>query len=232
MMNQITVRRLGPLDGSLGTFPLWLCRALVAAVLVAVVLWLVAVLGAFGSLGQDAAQNALEMQVALVPVAVLGWLAVRSRAARVPAALMLVVLALALLGFMVYLAHINQIEAPGLVALSLGGLAVVLAPALLLWRPLRVVLARWLPLEPDTFRHWLGLAAVLWFPVLPFALIPLLGDRPPFEALFDQMGVGVPQSYDWAGDLRDLGWMIALSLVAVGFPLARTLTGARLRLGL
>src|SRR5215212_28529 len=211
MMTQTALRRPGPLDGSLGTFPLWLCRALVAAVLVPVALWPIAAAGAFGSLGQDAAANALEMQVALVPVAVLGWLAVRSRAARVPAALMLVVVALALLGFMVYVAHVNQVEAQSLVALSLGGLAVVLAPALLLWRPLRLVLARWLPLEPDTFRHWLGLAAVLWFTVLPFALIPLLGDRPPFEALYDQLGMGVPQSYDWVGDLRDLGWMIALS---------------------
>ena len=233
MMTQTALRRLGPLDGSLGTFPLWLCRALVAAVLVPVVLWPVAALGAFGSLGQDVAQNALEMQVALVPIAVLGWLAVRSRAARVPAALMLVMLALALLGFMVYLASVNQVEGPGPGgAQSWAGWPSFSPPRCLLWRPLRVVLARWLPLEPDTFRHWLGLAAVLWFTVLPFALIPLLGDRPPFEALYDQMGIGVPQGYDWAGDLRDLGWMIALSLVAVGFPLARTLSGARLRLGL
>ena len=172
------------------------------------------------------------MQVALVPIAMLGWLAVRSRAARVPAALMLVVLALALLGFMVYPASVNQVEGPALAALILGGLAVVLAPALLLWRPLRVVLAHSLPLEPDTFRHWLGLAAVLWFTVLPFALIPLLGDRPPFEALYDQMGIGVPPGYDWARGFPRPGLDDLLCLVAVGFPLARTLSGARLRLGL
>ena len=186
--------------------------------LVPVGCWPVAA-GGFGSLGQDVAQNALEMQVALVPVAVLGWLAVRrSRAARVPAALMLVAgPGPAELHGLPGLRESGQ--GPALAALVLGGLAVA-SPCALLWRPLRVALARWLPLEPDTFRHWLGLAAVLWFTVLPFALIPLLGDRPPFEALYDQMGIGVPPGYDWAGDFRDLGWMIALSLVAVGFPLA------------
>jgi membrane protease YdiL (CAAX protease family) len=124
------------------------------------------------------------------------------------------------------------VEDRRLIALSVGGLAVILAPTPLLWRSVRVLLARRLPLEPDTFRHWLGLAALFWFAVLPFALLPLLGDRPPLEALYDQLAIGVPQGYDWMGDLGDLSWKIVLSLVAVGFPLARSLSGARLRLGL
>jgi membrane protease YdiL (CAAX protease family) len=90
-----------------------------------------------------------------------------------------------------------------------------------------------LPLDPDTFRHWLGLVALVWFTLMPIASLPLLGGRPPLQALVERQGGleggALPAWYDL---LYGLGWTVVLCLGAVGYPAWASLRAALVRLGL
>jgi uncharacterized protein len=177
-------------------------------------------------------------QLPLIALAALGRLAPRATAARWGAGVMLSVIGLLLAAFTFALAAItlDQEGAPH-VALSLGLLAwglllLLLAPVVLLLRSVRVRIARWLPLDPDVFHHWVGLAALVWFITMPIASLPLLGGRPPLEALLAQTGSSTAELTTWYELLYGLGWTVALCLIAAGFPMARRLPAALARLGL
>jgi membrane protease YdiL (CAAX protease family) len=107
-----------------------------------------------------------------------------------------------------------------------------LLPVLLLARPVRVLLARWLPLDPDTPRHWLGLVALIWFSLMPLMTLPLLGGEPLLQAMAAQAGQDAIDPISPSTLMYSLGWTVLLALVAVGFPRARRLPGALERLGL
>jgi membrane protease YdiL (CAAX protease family) len=150
----------------------------------------------------------------------------------------LYVIGVLLAAFTLVLAAITLDQEGGvLVAVRLGLLAwgllvLLLAPVLLLLRPVRVRVAGWLPLNPDIFHHWIGLVALLWFITMPLASLPVLGGRPPLEALLAQTGTDPAAVTTWYELLYGLGWTVLLCLIAAGFPVVRSLQTALLRLGL
>ncbi len=206
-----------------------------AALALLVVLGSLAVVGQLGPLFLAAFGSG---QLPLLALAALGRLAPRSGSARRAAIVVLYLVggALAAITFLLAAVSLESADARHLALALLGlgaGLGVLLAaPALLLARPLRVALARWLPLDPDVFHHWLGLVAVVWFTAMPLASLALLGGRPPLEALLEQSGSEGAAAPPWPELLYGLAWTVALCLVAVGFPLGRRLPAALARLGL
>jgi uncharacterized protein len=177
-------------------------------------------------------------QLPLIALAALGRLAPRAKAARWGAGVMLYVIGLLLAGSTFVLAMISlDLDSGGQVALSLGVLAwgllvLLLAPVVLLLRSVRVRIAGWLPLDPDAFHHWIGLVALLWFVTMPLASLPVLGGRPPLEALLAETGVTTAAVTTWYELLYGLVWTVLLCLLAAGFPMARPLPAALVRLGL
>jgi uncharacterized protein len=187
-------------------------------------------------------------QLPLLALSVLSWLAPRSREARAGAVALLYVAGLLLAGTTLLLAGITLVDPalgsrprrddiiaalfPALVPLVVVLLVLLALPALLLSRSVRVALARVLPLDPDVFRHWLGLTALLWFTLMPVASLPLLGGRPPLQAIVERQnleGAALPAWYDL---LYGLGWTVLLCLGAVGYPAWVRLGPALARLGL
>jgi membrane protease YdiL (CAAX protease family) len=177
-------------------------------------------------------------QLPLIALAALGRLAPRAQPARWGAVGLLYLIGVLLAGFTFALAAITLDQESGRqVALSLGLLAwgllvLLLAPVVLLLRPVRVRIAGWLPLDPDAFHHWIGLVALLWFITMPIASLPVLGGRPPLEALLAESGVSTAAVTTWYDLLYGLGWTVMLCLIAAGFPMARSLQAALVRLGL
>jgi uncharacterized protein len=188
-------------------------------------------------------------QLPLLALAALGWLAPRSTSARAGSLLLLYAAGVLLAGITVALAGVTLVDPtlgprprrsevvealiPALLPLigALGALLVL--PALLLLRGVRVALARVLPLDPDTFRHWLGLVALVWFTLMPIASMPLLGGQPPMQALIERSG-GLDEGAlpVWYDSLYGLGWTLVLCLGAVGYPAWVRLGPALARLGL
>ena len=138
-------------------------------------------------------------QLPLLALAVMSWMAPRSRFARVIALLllysageMLVVMVLALVGLYLVgpenwqwpmpaetLLRVKPVLQP-LVWTLLGLLA---APLILLLRPVRAWLARYHAVETNNFRHWLGFVALFWFTFIPLTALPVLGGRAPLEVV-------------------------------------------------
>jgi hypothetical protein len=101
----------------------------------------------------------------------------------------------------------------------------------LLRETVRCALARWLPLQPDAFRHWVGLVVLVWFTAMPLALLPLLGGQPPLGAVVEHMSEEDLASSP-AAEVASLLWTTLLCFVGVGYPLARRGPAALARLGL
>jgi len=203
------------------------------------VLLALGLLWATGQLGAALAAGLSYGQLPLLAIAVLGWRAERAPRARVLAVALLYTIGVGLTTVTLAMAWLalGGEGAPRAASASLAGLALVLLallllPALLLVRPVRLVLARVFPLEPDAFRHWLGLVALFWLVAIPLALLALLAGRPPLEALAVRTGAEALEQPTALELLYGLGWTLILSLAAAGFPQARPLGAALVRLGL
>ena len=193
-------------------------------------------------------------QLPLLALALLSWQAPRSRFARVLALLllysageMLVVMVLALVGL--YLVGPENWQwpmptetilrvKPVIQPLTWTLLALLAAPLLLLWRPVRTMFARIHAVEPDTFRHWLGLVALFWFTFIPLTALPVLGGRAPLEVVaqlepvLQRQAERGPVLGAWYELIYSVGWTALLCLVAVGYPVWVKLPHALTRLGL
>ncbi len=120
----------------------------------------------------------------------------------------------------------------GLVAL--GIVAGIGAGALCILPAARCLLARIVPIDPESFVHAVALVAVVTIGLI--AVAPLLAfGAPPFLTLVDDLA-GDAAGRDAAGLLRDqiysLVWTIPAAILAVGFGITRDLRGALARLGL
>ncbi len=120
----------------------------------------------------------------------------------------------------------------GLVAL--GIVAGIGAGALCILPAVRRLLARIVPIDPDSFVHAVALVAVVTIGLI--AVAPLLAfGAPPFLTLVDDLA-GDAAGRDTAGLLRDqiysLIWTIPAAILAVGYGITRDLRGALARLGL
>ncbi len=191
-----------------------------------------------GALGRDATQYAGDAAPGLLALAAVGWLPPPAPMARAVAVVILYLLGLGLAAVTLGLATTavgggdgaDPAAAAAIAPLTLGLLVLLLAPALLLREPVRRALARWLPLQPDVFRHWVGLVVLLWFTAMPLALLPFLGGQPPLSAVVERLSEDELAYSPWA-DVVGLLWMVLLGLVAAGFPLARRGDAVLARLG-
>lgn len=116
----------------------------------------------------------------------------------------------------------------------LGILCSVFAGVLLLIPALRRLLARRIPIDPDSFVHTTALVAVVSIGLICAVPLLVLGAPPALAAvdlLTESMAGRGP-----GGQLRDqlysLVWTIPAAILAVGFGITRGLREARLRLGL
>ncbi|MFV9506914.1 MAG: CPBP family intramembrane glutamic endopeptidase [Oscillochloridaceae bacterium umkhey_bin13] len=113
-----------------------------------------------------------------------------------------------------------------LFSVILGG--VLLLPAVRRW------LARFLPIDPNSFVHATALVTVVTIGLICTMPLLVLGE-PPLLGLVDQLG-GEASGRSDGGQLRDtlygLIWTIPAAVLAVGFGITRDLHAARLRLGL
>jgi hypothetical protein len=210
-------------------------RYLAAAIAAFALLGTLAVMGQLGPLFLAAFGGG---QLPLLSLAALGRLAPRSESAHRGAVIVLYLIGGAFAAVVFALAAVG-LDAQGaaharfsLLWLGLTLLVLLAVPALLRARSVRAALARWLPLDPDTFHHWIGLVAVLWFTAMPLVSLVVLGGRPPLEALLEHSGSESMGASSWTELLYGLVWTVALCLVAAGFPLTRPLPAALARLGL
>jgi membrane protease YdiL (CAAX protease family) len=120
--------------------------------------------------------------------------------------------------------------------IAIGALATIVAGAALLVPQARRLIARVIPIDPDSFVHTIALVAVASIGVLCTIPLLVLG-QPPLLAMVGQMSQSaVTQGRDSAGMLRDqlysLVWTIPAALLAVGYGTRRHLPEALARLGL
>jgi uncharacterized protein len=192
-------------------------------------------LGVSGALGRSVTPFFGDAAPGLLALAMVGWLPPPAPAARAVACVMLYVIGFGLAAVTLSLASatLGAEGAPSatLGLLTLGLLALLAAPTILLARAVRRALARWLPLRPDVFRHWVGLVVLVWFTLMPLALLPLLGGQPPLAAVVERLSDEELAYSPW-GDVASLLWSIGLCIVATGFPLVRSGPAVRDRLGL
>lgn len=111
-----------------------------------------------------------------------------------------------------------------------GGWAAAMVVAL---PPVRRVLARFLPLDPESPVHAIGLATVVPLTLIGFGQLIALGGRPPLLTMIqhspDTFKTGIEDIV--AGMVLSFLWMLPCALVAVGWPLARSFREALERVG-
>lgn len=217
-------------------WPVLLGLAAVAAFLV-----VAAVVG--GELGQLATAS-LEA-VPLAVLALLAYLGRRRASARVACILWFYCLVLAIgaiaLGTsaMALGASTGGRGGPGDTA-RLGGIVLAMATAnalgaLFFIRRPRLWLARWLPIDPDSFVHTVGLVATVTLGIMGATPLIFLGE-PPLLGSIGSLAEGNAAGADRAGALRNqlygLVWMVPSAFVAVGWGVRRRLGDAARRLGL
>jgi membrane protease YdiL (CAAX protease family) len=115
----------------------------------------------------------------------------------------------------------------------LGTLASVVAGCLLLLPPARRLLARAIPIDPDSFVHTVALVAVVTLGLICTVPLVVLG-APPLLALVGQLAEQSGGRSD-AGQLLDLlyglVWTIPAAILAVGYGISRDLRESLGRLG-
>ena len=127
------------------------------------------------------------------------------------------------------------VASAGRVALALlasGPLAIAL-----LFRPVRALVARALPIDPDSLVHTVALVFIAYFTVVSFAQLVVLGGRPPILVSIEAMSAAdATGGRSPAGQLLDmvygLAWTIPMAIAGAGFPVRRALRDSLGRLGL
>jgi membrane protease YdiL (CAAX protease family) len=113
-------------------------------------------------------------------------------------------------------------------------LIAVTVSALMLWRPVRVAMARIIPIDPDNFVHKIALSILTLLLLTSFVPIIALGGKPPILEIINSGGLDVlgeePVSeFDLVGQFI---WTIPAVVFAAGWPIVRTLRAALVRLGM
>ena len=120
-------------------------------------------------------------------------------------------------GYSALLEEIVAVFAVGLVAVAM------------LLRPVRRLVARVLPIDPESFVHAVALAAVVLLALLAVLPLVVLG-QPPLLSMLETIGT------DQAGQMRDelygLLWLVPCSFAMVGYGVRRSFRAALDRLGL
>ena len=113
----------------------------------------------------------------------------------------------------------------------------VLVSLAMLLRPVRVMMSRIMPIDPDNFVHKIGLTILMLILFTSFTPLIALGGRPPILELINS------RALDNIGAEGSIGvrpvdlvyqfiWTIPATLVAAGWPIVRKLSGTLVRLGM
>ncbi len=216
--------------------------------------------GAFAVGGEPA--RFMQVGIQFIPLAILAALAyggVKNSTARIFTYIWLAIVALGLfanaltsevLAFLKAGVHLNNPSAvgafsdifePGIVPATLLTLLLLSATAiiamLVLWRPVRVFLARFMPIDPDNFVHMIALSILTLVTLSSFVPLLVLGGSPPLlqfvkgggaQSMAGDVGISIrPQDL-----IYQFVWTIPATFVAGGWPVVRRLGATLKRLGL
>lgn len=110
---------------------------------------------------------------------------------------------------------------------------VAVIAALMLLRPVRVLVSRIVPIDPNSFVHKIALCFLVLVTLGLFVPLIVLGGRPPLlELLASRSLEGLDVSVRPQDILYQFVWMVPAALVAGGWPVARTFQATLTRLGL
>ena len=182
--------------------------------------------GAFGEI----ALAGLEVLPFLL-LALLAYLSLGHDWLRPVAAVWLAIMILSIVGlsFTYGLNALPEGDDSGALALVAGCVIGVAAGALCYLPSVRRLLARWLPLEPRSFIHATALALVVSVTMIEFVPLIVVGEPPLLVTIRAQGGGSEDDSL--LVSIYGLLWIVPASVIAVGFPVARSLRAALVRLG-
>lgn len=130
---------------------------------------------------------------------------------------------------------------PGLGSALLWAMLLLMVTSLvslsMLLRPVRVAVARIVPVDPDNFVHKIALCMLTLFMLSSFVPLIVLGGNPPFLQLVDTISSqeGAAGGTDLSARPIDLiyqlVWTIPIALVGAGWPIVRKFRETLVRLG-
>jgi membrane protease YdiL (CAAX protease family) len=154
--------------------------------------------------------------------------------------LYLMMLAFSILVILLTVGALNQAQAPNVLAglgwtvLALFGSFLVATP--LLFRGVRVRLARIIPIDPDSLIHKVALVFIAFFVLASFLQLAILGGQPSLLTIVAGTNTDATGGRSSAGQILDLfyglAWMLPMAAIAAGFPIRRTFLATLDRLGL
>ena len=123
------------------------------------------------------------------------------------------------------------------------GLLLVFVPVSLLialpilFRRVRLWIARRLPIDPDSFLQTTGLFFTVYFICVSFAQLAILGGQPPLLTIIQDVSTeDLTGGRSPTGQILDLfyglAWMLPLAFIAAGYPIRRAFRATLDRLGL
>jgi len=111
----------------------------------------------------------------------------------------------------------------------------VLVSASMLFRPVRVLIARVIPIDPDNFVHKIALPVLAMILLSSFIPLLVLGGRPPLLTFVNgTSGSGATADALNTGPedlIYQFIWTIPVALIGAGWPISRSLRAAFVRLG-
>ena len=118
----------------------------------------------------------------------------------------------------------------------LGIVGSLLLASTLLFGAVRRQVARLLPINPDSVTHKVALFFLVFFTIISFVQLAILGGQPPLlvkaeGATVEELTGGRSAAGQILDMLYSLGWTLPMAVVAAGYPVYRSLGGAVARLG-
>lgn len=221
-----------------------------------IVIGLVLIIGIGLSLGGEAGHfiETGAQYFPFIPLALLGVLGLKNRWAQYSSYIYGLWIHASVIFFAMSLALVTVAEGPLIPfnpeqELSPGALSMIsqlfltlcglfLVNLLVLLRPVRATLSRWLPIDPDNLTHTLALWIILFITVSGFIQLAFLGGQPPLLTAINNGTIPMEEvnARSPTGQKLDLVygllWLIPLVLLSAGWPLKRHFVPTLRRLGL
>lgn len=134
---------------------------------------------------------------------------------------------------------VDQLFKPGFAPAILWGVLllglVALVSAAMLLKPVRVLVARVVPIDPDNFVHKIAISIFTLIFLSMFVPLVLLGGRPPLLEFVNNGNLNNLDASAGSGPLDlifQFAWTLPATLIAAGWPIARTFRQTLARLGM
>jgi uncharacterized protein len=128
----------------------------------------------------------------------------------------------------------DPVATSGMIAIGL--LVSVLMGSAFLARPVRLIVGRFIPLDPNSFVHMVAGVAIVSLTLVGFVPLFFLGEPPLLSTIAGMSDDSLAGGRGDAGSLRDtlygLVWLVPCAIVATGFGVKRGLGQSLKRLGL